>query len=134
MCHHSLKKDSSDALPSHLSKPQTTGRLPLWSVNIKSWPTTVIWKCRNDLFANNPIDLPLNVLLNKPPKKLHAYRQNRLRHPKNRFHADDIDITQAAYRVLHLPAVAAKTWLPSATTASAARPPLTKWSANTKTP
>ncbi|OUC18237.1 phosphoribosylformylglycinamidine synthase [Neisseria meningitidis] len=66
-------------------------------------------KVRDDLFANNPIDLPLNVLLGKPPK---TTRSDKTVTPsKKPFHADDIDITEAAYRVLHLPAVAAKNFL-----------------------
>ncbi|EJU50846.1 phosphoribosylformylglycinamidine synthase [Neisseria meningitidis] len=66
-------------------------------------------KVRDDLFSNNPIDLPLNVLLGKPPK---TTRSDKTVTPsKKPFHADDIDITEAAYRVLHLPAVAAKNFL-----------------------
>ncbi|MBW5358070.1 phosphoribosylformylglycinamidine synthase, partial [Escherichia coli] len=63
-------------------------------------------KVRDDLFSNNPVDLPLNVLLGKPPK---TTRTDKTVTPsKKPFHADDIDITEAAYRVLRLPAVAAK--------------------------
>lgn len=66
-------------------------------------------KVRDDLFANNPIDLPLNVLLGKPPK---TTRSDKTVTPsKKPFHAGDIDITKAAYRVLRLPAVAAKNFL-----------------------
>ncbi|ANX21358.1 TPA: phosphoribosylformylglycinamidine synthase [Neisseria meningitidis] len=66
-------------------------------------------KVRDDLFANNPVDLPLNVLLGKPPK---TTRTDKTVTPsKKPFHADDIDITEAAYRVLRLPAVAAKNFL-----------------------
>ncbi|HFC6382287.1 TPA: phosphoribosylformylglycinamidine synthase [Neisseria lactamica] len=66
-------------------------------------------KVRDDLFSNNPVDLPLNVLLGKPPK---TTRTDKTVTPsKKPFHADDIDITEAAYRVLRLPAVAAKNFL-----------------------
>ncbi|WP_127243849.1 phosphoribosylformylglycinamidine synthase [Neisseria meningitidis] len=66
-------------------------------------------KVRDDLFANNPVDLPLNVLLGKPPK---TTRSDKTVAPsKKPFHAGDIDITKAAYRVLRLPAVAAKNFL-----------------------
>nr|WP_101127261.1 phosphoribosylformylglycinamidine synthase [Neisseria meningitidis] len=66
-------------------------------------------KVRDDLFANNPVDLPLNVLLGKPPK---TTRTDKTVAPsKKPFHAGDIDITKAAYRVLRLPAVAAKNFL-----------------------
>ncbi|HFC8551013.1 TPA: phosphoribosylformylglycinamidine synthase [Neisseria lactamica] len=66
-------------------------------------------KVRDDLFSNNPVDLPLNVLLGKPPK---TTRSDKTVAPsKKPFHANDIDITEAAYRVLRLPAVAAKNFL-----------------------
>lgn len=66
-------------------------------------------KVRDDLFSNNPIDLPLNVLLGKPPK---TTRTDKTVAPsKKPFNAGDIDITEAAYRVLRLPAVAAKNFL-----------------------
>lgn len=66
-------------------------------------------KVRDDLFANNPVDLPLNVLLGKPPK---TTRTDKTVTPsKKPFNASNIDITEAAYRVLRLPAVAAKNFL-----------------------
>ncbi|HHK5607157.1 TPA: phosphoribosylformylglycinamidine synthase [Neisseria cinerea] len=66
-------------------------------------------KVRDDLFSNNPVDLPLNVLLGKPPK---TTRTDKTVTPsKKPFHAGDIDITEAAYRVLRLPTVAAKNFL-----------------------
>ncbi|WP_304670502.1 phosphoribosylformylglycinamidine synthase [Neisseria bergeri] len=66
-------------------------------------------KVRDDLFSNNPVDLPLNVLLGKPPK---TTRSDKTVTPsKKPFHAGNIDITEAAYRVLRLPAVAAKNFL-----------------------
>lgn len=66
-------------------------------------------KVRDDLFSNNPIDLPLNVLLGKPPK---TTRSDKTVTPsKKPFNAGNIDITEAAYRVLRLPTVAAKNFL-----------------------
>ena len=66
-------------------------------------------KVRDDLFSNNPVDLPLNVLLGKPPK---TTRTDKTVAPsKKPFNVGDIDITEAAYRVLRLPAVAAKNFL-----------------------
>lgn len=66
-------------------------------------------KVRDDLFSNNLVDLPLNVLLGKPPK---TTRTDKTVAPsKKTFNAGDIDITEAAYRVLRLPAVAAKNFL-----------------------
>ena len=66
-------------------------------------------KVHDDLFSNNPVDLPLNVLLGKPPK---TTRTDKTVTPsKKPFNAGDIDITEAAYRVLRLPTVAAKNFL-----------------------
>ena len=66
-------------------------------------------KVRDDLFSNNPVDLPLNVLLGKPPKTTRSDKT--VRSSEKPFNAGDIDITEAAYRVLRLPAVAAKNFL-----------------------
>ena len=66
-------------------------------------------KVRDDLFSNNPVDLPLNVLLGKPPK---TTRTDKTVTPSEKpFNVGDIDITEAAYRVLRLPTVAAKNFL-----------------------
>ncbi|WNS84214.1 phosphoribosylformylglycinamidine synthase [Neisseria sp. DTU_2021_1001991_1_SI_NGA_ILE_055] len=66
-------------------------------------------KVRDDLFSNNPVDLPLNVLLGKPPK---TTRSDKTVTPSEKpFNAGDIDITEAAYRILRLPTVAAKNFL-----------------------
>ena len=64
---------------------------------------------RDDLFSNNPVDLPLNVLLGKPPKTTRS--DQTVRSSEKPFNAGDIDITEAAYRVLRLPTVAAKNFL-----------------------
>ena len=66
-------------------------------------------KVRDDLFSNNPVDLPLNVLLGKPPKTTRSDKT--VRSSEKAFTAKNIDITEAAYRVLRLPAVAAKNFL-----------------------
>lgn len=74
-------------------------------------------KVRDDLFSNNPVDLPLNVLLGKPPKTTRTdktvtpYATEGNPFGKKPFNAGDIDITEATYRVLRLPAVAAKNFL-----------------------
>ena len=64
---------------------------------------------RDDLFSNNPVDLPLNVLLGKPPKTTRSDKT--VRSSEKPFNAGNIDITEAAYRVLRLPTVAAKNFL-----------------------
>ena len=66
-------------------------------------------KVRDDLFSNNPVDLPLNVLLGKPPKTTRS--DQTVRSSEKPFNAGDIDITEAAYRVLRLPTVASKNFL-----------------------
>jgi phosphoribosylformylglycinamidine synthase len=60
-------------------------------------------------FDNTPIDMPLEVLLGKPPKMLrevrhHPFRKQEIDHPA-------IELTEAARRLLALPTVAAKTFL-----------------------
>ncbi|MDO4997215.1 MAG: phosphoribosylformylglycinamidine synthase [Neisseria sp.] len=63
----------------------------------------------DDLFSNNPVDLPLNVLLGKPPK---TTRQDSKVVPSAvAFDAAQYDIRESAYRVLRLPSVASKNFL-----------------------
>ena len=64
---------------------------------------------RDDLFANKPVDLPLNVLLGKPPKTTRTDKTRQ--QPEKPFSGSHIDLKEAAYRVLQLPAVAAKNFL-----------------------
>ncbi|OAM34482.1 phosphoribosylformylglycinamidine synthase [Eikenella sp. NML96-A-049] len=64
---------------------------------------------RDDLFANKPVDLPLNVLLGKPPKTTRTDKTQQ--QPEKPFSDSHIDLKEAAYRVLQLPAVAAKNFL-----------------------
>lgn len=60
-------------------------------------------------FDNNPVDMPLSVLLGKPPKMLRdvSSRAN----PQPEFETAGIDPLEAALRVLRLPTVADKTFL-----------------------
>ncbi|WLD58822.1 phosphoribosylformylglycinamidine synthase [Salinispirillum sp. LH 10-3-1] len=59
-------------------------------------------------FRNTPVDMPLSVLLGKPPRMQRSYEtQTR---PSESF-KQKIDITEAAERVLKLPAVAGKSFL-----------------------
>ena len=60
-------------------------------------------------FDNTPIDMPLEVLLGKPPKMLREVQH----HPFSKQEIDrrGIDLAEAARRVLALPTVAAKTFL-----------------------
>lgn len=63
----------------------------------------------DELFDNYPVDLPLQVLLGKPPKMFRQF--NRETFEPQKFDATDIDLFEAADRVLSLPAVAGKKFL-----------------------
>ena len=60
-------------------------------------------------FDNTPIDLPMGLLLGKPPKMLRDVRHQPFGKPE--FPLRGIDVREAAGRVLRLPAVASKTFL-----------------------
>jgi len=60
-------------------------------------------------FDNTPIDLPMSLLLGKPPKMLREV--TRLSGAGSEFRTAAVDIRDAAYRVLRLPGVADKTFL-----------------------
>lgn len=66
---------------------------------------------RDDLYGNNPVDLPLNVLLGKPPKTTRSDHTVRPSEKTKTFSGSHIDLKEAAYRVLRLPTVAAKNFL-----------------------
>jgi phosphoribosylformylglycinamidine synthase len=63
------------------------------------------------LFDNHPVDMDMAVLLGKPPKMLRDVK--RVLREGQVFDAAGIDLCEAAYRVLRLPAVADKTFLVS---------------------
>ena len=60
-------------------------------------------------FDNSPIDMPLEVLLGKPPKMLREVQHKPFH--KNDFDTRKVDVTEAAYRLLRLPTIADKTFL-----------------------
>ena len=60
-------------------------------------------------FDNTPIDLPMELLLGKPPKMLRDVRHHPFEKPG--FETRGLDVREAAYRVLQLPTVADKTFL-----------------------
>jgi len=60
-------------------------------------------------FNNDPVDLPMPVLFGKPPKMLREYNQQSVALPK--LDLTGVDVKDAAYRVLRLPAVASKKFL-----------------------
>ncbi len=60
-------------------------------------------------FSNQPIDMPLEVLLGKPPKMSRLVEHVKCDQPA--FQYRHIELAEAADRVLHLPAVAGKSFL-----------------------
>ena len=60
-------------------------------------------------FDNNPIDMPLPLLFGKPPRMLRDVHNQTFHKPE--LELDDLDITEAALRVLRLPGVANKNFL-----------------------
>lgn len=60
-------------------------------------------------FANKPVDMDLSVLLGKPPKMTRDVKS--IRKQLAPFDTSNIDLKEAAERVLHLPGVADKTFL-----------------------
>jgi len=60
-------------------------------------------------FHNNPVDMPLDVLLGKPPKL--AIKANHRTFASDNFNTSNIEINEAIDRVLNLPSVAAKNFL-----------------------
>ena len=60
-------------------------------------------------FGNAPVDLPMSVLFGKPPK-MHRHA-TALTLPGDAFSAADVDLNEAAERVLRHPAVASKQYL-----------------------
>jgi len=61
------------------------------------------------LFGNDPVQMPLETLLGKPPRMTRDVR--RLPPCGDEFDPGGVDVNEAAFRVLRLPAVADKTFL-----------------------
>ncbi|MGB8338510.1 MAG: phosphoribosylformylglycinamidine synthase [Burkholderiales bacterium] len=66
-------------------------------------------KLEDKHFHNAPVDMPLDVLLGKPPKMLRDVKHVEKTLPA--FDVHELDLKDAAYRVLRLPSVADKTFL-----------------------
>ncbi|MFA5826369.1 MAG: phosphoribosylformylglycinamidine synthase [Gallionellaceae bacterium] len=60
-------------------------------------------------FNNHPVNMPLSVLLGKPPKMTRKVKREKARMPK--FDTSSINLKEAIERVLRLPSVADKTFL-----------------------
>ncbi|MFN3786243.1 MAG: phosphoribosylformylglycinamidine synthase, partial [Thiothrix sp.] len=63
----------------------------------------------DSLFENHPVDLPMNVLLGKPPKMLREAHHYTFHKPE--LELRNITLSEAIERVLRLPAVASKAFL-----------------------
>ena len=61
------------------------------------------------VFANRPVDMPMEVLLGKPPKMLREVK--RLARTSAPIELDAIDLREAVHRVLRLPGVGDKSFL-----------------------
>jgi len=66
-------------------------------------------KLHDSHFNNYPIDMPLDVLLGKPPKMLRDVKSINVK--QENFDLSNIDFKEAAYRCLRLPTVASKNFL-----------------------
>ena len=64
---------------------------------------------RDELMGNRPVDMPLDVLLGKPPRMTRDV--TRIERPFRVFDASRFELKDTAYRVLRLPAVACKNFL-----------------------
>ncbi|MBK4775523.1 phosphoribosylformylglycinamidine synthase [Candidatus Pantoea edessiphila] len=64
----------------------------------------------DDYFKNQPINIPISILIDKQPKiKIYARKTNKINNVKLKF--NNIKLVDAVKRVLRLPAVAEKTFL-----------------------
>jgi len=66
-------------------------------------------RVRDDHFDNEPIDLPLSILLGKPPKMQRSFQRQPLTTSGLSLHG--VDLNSALERVLQFPAVASKQFL-----------------------
>jgi len=61
------------------------------------------------VFDNNPVDMPLNVLLGKPPKMHKTVKSRKI--PQPGFEPAVLDMTDVVERLLRLPTIASKSFL-----------------------
>ncbi|WP_250658776.1 phosphoribosylformylglycinamidine synthase [Alkalimarinus coralli] len=66
-------------------------------------------RLKDDHFNNNPVDLPMDILFGKPPKMHRSVERKNF--TKSVFESTEIDISEAAERILKLPSVASKSFL-----------------------
>lgn len=68
-----------------------------------------VLKVKDALFDNEPVDLPLDILLGKPPKTTRI--DHTVEEAEIPFNATQVDLVKSAYDVLRLPTVASKNFL-----------------------
>jgi len=66
-------------------------------------------KLADNIFKNNPVDLPMSVLFGKPPKMTRSFRSQSTKRAALKL--ADVDFPEAVKRVLSLPSVASKNFL-----------------------
>ncbi|BBP45685.1 phosphoribosylformylglycinamidine synthase [Thiosulfatimonas sediminis] len=64
---------------------------------------------KDTVFDNNPVDMPLNVLLGKPPKMHRTAETRQL--PQAGFETANLDLNDVAERLMKLPTIASKNFL-----------------------
>lgn len=60
-------------------------------------------------FGNSPVNMPLDVLLGKPPKMTRTAEHETIQ--QKAFDTSELDLTEAAFRVMRLPGVGSKSFL-----------------------
>ncbi len=109
-CNEAQERYVLSILPEHLSLFETLcarERCPFAVVGTATDDGCL--KVRDDLFDNDPVDLPLNVLLGKPPR---TTRIDKARpYSPNPLDTSKMDVRDSLYRVLRLPGVASKQFL-----------------------
>ncbi len=66
-------------------------------------------RVHDNQFDNYPIDMPLDVLLGKPPKMLRDVKRETIK--QKAFETKKLELREAAFNVLRLPSVASKSFL-----------------------
>ena len=66
-------------------------------------------KVGDNHFGNNAVDMPLSILLGKPPKMSRSF--DRITFEKDAFSTKGLDLTETVERVMRLPSVASKSFL-----------------------
>lgn len=66
-------------------------------------------KLADQVFENNPVDLPMSVLFGKPPKMTRSFKSQSVK--RAALDLSEVDLFEAVQRVLSLPSVASKNFL-----------------------